>query len=334
MRFNPILAILFRNEIAENYHRGAFCLIDENNKIIAKEGNIEQIIFPHSAIKPIQAVAVYLSGAKDRFSLSEKEIALICASHYGEKQHVEIVKYILQKINCTIDDLACGAHAPINREARNKLFAKGEKPTSLHNACSGKHAGMLAIAKAINAPLKDYFAPNHKVQKLVNNYIEQIVGNKLSDENYAIDGCSVPTYAGTIKSFALAFAKMAAGKNLSKEIASACDDIFSAMINNPYLVGGDNSLDSDLINAFNGRLIIKNGSDGVYCGALLDKNIGFALKIDDGNLDAAKIAIANILLHYSNPSAKEKSALEKYQTKIIKNWRGLKVAIMKPTAIE
>ncbi len=322
---NPILAKTIRANLVENIHRGAFCLINSKNQIKIAQGDISNSIFPHSAIKSIQALALFKSGAVEKFSLDEKDLAIICASHNGEKPHIEAVKRLLNKISCNIDDLECGSHVPINKKAQKTFFTSKEKLTPIYNACSGKHAGMLAVAKALEISTKNYSTPNHKVQKLVRLCIEGIIGQDLNETHCAIDGCSVPTFAAPLSAFAFAFAKMATNTSFNKQTTKAVKQIISANINEAKLIRGTNTLDSDLIKAFSGRLIIKNGSDGVYCGALLDKKLGFALKIDDGNLQAAEVTIANMLLNFSNPNEKERLALKNYSSSILTNWRKIEV---------
>ncbi|MCF6343234.1 MAG: asparaginase [Devosiaceae bacterium] len=323
MPANPILVKSFRNNLVENYFRGAFCMANDNGEIIQQAGDIEQLIFPHSAIKSMQALALYKSDAINMFKLSEKEIAIICASHFAENEHIKIVEDILQKIDCKTSDLQCGAHAPLGSKARKALFEKEQKPNNLHNACSGKHAGMLAVAKAINAPIKDYHLPSHPVQKLVKQSIEEIIPVKLNEKYIGTDGCSVPTYAAPLNSFAIGFARMSSGKDFPENIKDALQEILNSATDNPFLIGGTQSIDSDLMRAFAGRLMLKIGSDGIFCGVLRDSNIGFSLKIDDGSLEAAQVVIANILLKYSNPSAIEIEALNNYNIKILKNRRRL-----------
>ncbi len=321
MQINPILAKSFRNKKLENIFRGRFCAIDENGKIIYSLGNINEYIFPHSAIKPIQAIALYKSGAKEKFSLTEQEIALCIASHHGEKEHINIVKNMLKKINCDIADLECGAHAPISKKARKELFASANRPNILHNSCSGKHIGMLAVAKTLNYPIKDYYLPDKEVQQYISKIIKEIFSIDIIEENYAMDGCSVPTYAAPLKNFAFGFAKLASGKKINSQTKSIFTEIFAIMNKYPYLIGGKGAIDSELMAAFNSRLMLKIGSDGIFCGLLYDKKIGFALKIDDGNLQAANVAIAKFLLNISSPNKKEKEILESFTNKIIKNWQ-------------
>ncbi len=335
---NPILAKNFRKSWVENIHRGAFCLIESNGKVIFSAGDIKTPIFPHSAIKAMQALAMFKSGAVEKFSLTDKEIALACASHNGEQVHVDGVRLFLEKIDCSVNDLECGCHAPIGRQARKDFFTSKDLLSPIYNACSGKHAGMLAVSRALGEPIAGYSEPNHKVQKMVRFCIEQVIDQGLFEDKCATDGCSIPTFAAPLSAFAFGFARMSSGFGLSDETANASERVFEAAIGNPKLIRGEKTLDSDLMAAFNRRLMIKNGAEAVYCGALRfsnpEKNIGFALKIDDGNLAVSEVVIANILMALGNPNEKEKKTLEQYISKDIYNWRKILVGFIKASDIK
>lgn len=328
---NPVLIETERGNWVENHHRGAFCIADGYGDILAAAGDIERAIFPRSAIKAMQALAMFQSGAVEKFKLGDEAIALACASHHSEPEHVVAVQRFLDFIGCTIDDLECGDQPPSDAKARRALVASGAKPSAIHNNCSGKHSGMLAVAKALGVETKDYSNRDHEVQKLVRQSVEAVIGESLTTGRCGTDGCSIPTWAAPLRSFAQGFARMATGEGLTPELGAASKRIFDAATSHPFLVRGTNTLDSDLMAAFEGRLMIKIGADGVYCGALRDRGIGFALKIDDGNMKAAEVAVASLLLTAGSPSALEKSALEKYATNTLSNWRKIEVGKMSAT---
>lgn len=328
---NPILAEMVRGNWVENLHRGAICVSRADGEILLATGDVDRAIFPRSAIKAMQALAIFQSGAAEKFELSDEAIALACASHNGEAGHVAGVQQTLSKLGLTASNLECGAHLPTNRNARKTLAGAAVLPTELHNNCSGKHAGMLAVAKALDVPTKGYVLRDHPVQKLVRAGVEAVIGEGLTESKCGTDGCSIPTWAAPLKSFATGFARMATGEGLSEDLANASRRIFDAATSHPFLVRGTESLDTDLMGAFGGRLMIKIGAEGVFCGALRDSGLGFSLKIDDGNMAAAEIAVANFLLAVSNPSADEKAALEKYTSRSFSNWRKIEVATLLAT---
>lgn len=323
---NPVLVEFSRADTLENLHRGAFCVVDDAGTVLASAGDIDRPVFPRSAIKSMQALALFRSGAVDKFDLTDKEIALACASHQAEPVHVEVAAGLLARLGLTIDDLECGAHAPGSATARKALAERGESPTAIHNNCSGKHAGMLADALALGVPTADYAERNHPVQKMVRRCIEEVIGTPLTSDHCGRDGCSIPTWAAPLRAFAKGFAKMVSGRDLAPDLAAAAPRIFDAATGNPVLVRGEGTLDTELMTAFAGRLMLKIGAEGVYCGALRDKGWGFALKIDDGKKEAAETLIANLLFAISDPNADEAAALEKYLAPVSTNWRGFEVA--------
>lgn len=325
MQANPVLAEVTRGNWVENRHRGAFCIVDAKGSILASAGDIERPTFPRSAIKAMQALAMFQSGAVEKFGLDDEAIALACASHNGEPEHVAAVERFLDKIGCSIDDLECGVQPPTDSKARKALAASGSKPTAIFNNCSGKHTGMLAVAKALGVPTKGYSAREHTVQKLVRTSVEAVIGESLTTDRCGTDGCSIPTWAAPLNVFAQGFARMASGNDLSPELENASKRIFDAATAHPFLVRGTNTLDTDLMTAFEGRLMIKIGADGVYCGALRDTGIGFALKVDDGSLKVAEVIASAMLLSITHPKGKEFTVLENYATHTLSNWRKIEV---------
>lgn len=330
---NPIVAELTRGNWVENRHRGAFVVIDASGKIIASAGDIERAVFPRSAIKSMQAIAMVTSGAIDRFQLKDEELALACASHQGEEFHVSGVTSFLGHIGLSKADLECGAHAPSFGPAREALRARGEEPSALHNNCSGKHSGMLAVAEALGVPTAHYVDRDHPVQKAVRAGVELVVGEPLSVDRCGVDGCSIPTWAAPLRAFAQGFARMATGEGLPANVASAAHRIFDAAAAHSHLVGGTGSLDTDAMRAFGGRLFQKGGAEGVQCGAVRNKGWGYALKVDDGNMAASHAMVATLLLAIADPDAEQRAVLERFATQTIRNVRKLEVGTLRATRV-
>ena len=326
---NPVLVETVRGNWVENIHRGSFAVSDAHGSLIASTGDPAHPILPRSAIKSLQALALFRSGAVEKFRLDDDAIAMACASHYGEPRHIEIVTRTLEKLGLGANDLECGAHPPSSKEARKALAESGAAPSALHNNCSGKHTGMLADALALGVPTRDYVTREHPVQKLVRSCVEEVIGVPLSTHACGTDGCSIPTWAAPLTAFATGFARMATGEGLPDDLAKASRRIFAAATAHPFLIGGTGGLDSEIMEAFGGRLMLKVGAEGVYCGALIDRGLGFALKIDDGNPPAAGCAIANLLLAIAEPDETERAALGKWATTTNRNWRGIEVGGMR-----
>jgi L-asparaginase II len=329
---NPVLAELTRGTWVEDRHRGAFVVSDSSGRVIASAGDIERPVFPRSAIKSMQALAMVTSGAIEKFHLTDEELALACASHQGEEFHVAGVTSFLGHIGLAAGDLECGAHAPTYAPARERLREAGHQPSALHNNCSGKHSGMLAVAEALGVPTAHYVDRDHPVQKAVRDGIELVVGEPLSVDRCGTDGCSIPTWAAPLRAFAQGFARMATGEGLPENIASAAKRIFDAATSHPHLVGGTGSLDTDVMRAFAGRLFQKGGAEGVQCGAIRSKGWGYALKVDDGNMAASHAMVATLLLTISDPDEEQRKVLERFAKQTIRNVRGLEVGALRATA--
>ena len=329
MQANPILVEQTRGNWVENRHRGAFVVVDAGGKVIASAGDVARSIFPRSAIKSMQALAMVTSGAIGRFALSDEELALACASHHGEDVHIAGVSRFLSHVGMGPDDLECGAHQPSNAAAREALRRAGKEPSPLHNNCSGKHSGMLSVVRALGVPAEGYVKRDHPVQVEVRRAIETVVGEELSTDRCGVDGCSIPTWAAPRSAWARGFARMATGKGLSPELAKAAKRIFDAATSYPLLVAGTGHLDTLVMQAFGGRIMQKGGAEGVQCGAIRDKGWGYALKCDDGNMTASQVMVAALLLEFAQPDAAQRAVLERFATQTIKNVRGLDVGVMR-----
>ncbi len=325
---NPILAELVRNNWVENRHRGAFCVVNDEGEVLVSAGDFERAIFPRSAIKSLQALALFKSGAIEKFGFDDKAIAMSCASHLAEPGHVSQVTSNLEKIGCTEADFECGIHPPSDKVARNNLRQSGDEPSAVHNNCSGKHSGMLAVSRALGEPVKGYIDLDHPVQKLVRASIEELIGEPLSTKRCGLDGCSIPTWATSMKSIAFGFARAATGRGLQADTAKASKRIISACTANPFLVGGTGEFDTDAMSVFEGTLMSKGGAEGVRCGSIPHLKIGFALKCDDGNMLASEVMVAKLLQDIAQPDEAQLAFLQKRQQKILKNWRKFDAATM------
>jgi L-asparaginase II len=330
---NPVLAEQTRGSFVENRHRGAFVVIDASGTVIASAGDIDAAIFPRSAIKSMQALAMVGAGSIDRFALTDEELALACASHQGEEFHVSGVTAFLAHVGLTPAALECGAHAPTYAPARDALRASGARPTPLHNNCSGKHSGMLSVARALGVPTENYVERDHPVQVAVRRAIETVTGATLSEDRCGRDGCSIPTWAAPLRNFAQGFARMATGTGLPQDLAKAAQRIFDAATTHPHLVAGTDHIDTLVMRAFGGRVMQKGGAEGVQCGAIRDKGLGYALKIDDGNMQASQLAVANLLKRFADPDADQLAVLNRFARQTVLNVRKFEVGEMHPTAL-
>lgn len=332
LQANPVLVEQTRGPLVENRHRGAFVIVDARGTIIAAAGDTTRPVFPRSAIKAMQALAIATSGALDRLGLSSEQLALACASHHGEDVHIAGVTRFLAHIGATVHDLECGAHQPTNAPARDALRQRGQQPSALHNNCSGKHAGMLSVARALGVATAGYVRHDHPVQREVRSAIEAVIGEPLSTDRCGTDGCSIPTWAAPLASFARGFARMATGEGLPADLATAGRRIFDAATSHPQLVAGTGHFDTLVMEAFGGRLMQKGGAEGVQCGAIRNKGWGYAVKCDDGNMAASLVMVADLLQRFAEPDPAQQAVLERFSRQTIRNVRGLDVGELRLAA--
>jgi L-asparaginase II len=288
------------------------------------------VAFARSAIKPLQALPLIELGVTDRYGLSERELALCCASHSGEEYHTEAARSILRKIGVDETALACGPHAPFHEPSAAALSSSGVEPGRIHNNCSGKHAGMLALARCQGWPIAGYQQAAHPVQKLMLETVARWTAMAEEEIPIAVDGCGVATFALPLRRMAGAFARLAAA---ARRGDAAPARIVEAMTRHPAYVAGSGRLCSAVMRAADGRLIAKTGAEGVYCAAVPGAELGVALKVEDGAKRAAEPAVLAVLRALGLLSDDAMADLAEFASPTIRNTRGEVVGAIRP-AIE
>ena len=284
---NPILVEITRGALVETIHRGSIAIADAEGIVRFALGDIQTPVYPRSSLKPIQALTLVESGAAEAFGVGDEEVALACASHSGEPMHTERVAAWLARIGCGESDLACGPQAPRYEPASQEMLRRGDKPTRIHNNCSGKHTGFLTVARHWNVATAGYERVDHPVQQAVVTSLRALSGvEKLP---WGVDGCAAPNFALPLAGFARALAKLAGGKTPGAARIVRC------MIAYPELVGGTDRACTVMMRAAARRAAVKTGAEGVYAGIIPERGLGIALKIDDGATRAAETTIAAIL---------------------------------------
>ena len=322
---NPVLVEVFRGSRIESRHRGALAVCDAEGKLVFARGDMTIPVFPRSAVKALQALPLVESGVAERFALTSAEIALACASHSGEPIHVTTAAAMLDKCGHKPNDLECGIHWPLGEAAQRALSARGEKPSALHNNCSGKHAGFICLASGLGVSARHYVRPDHPVQREVTAALETMTAVNLGADRLGIDGCSIPTYAIPLPSLALGFAKLGTGNGLSPSRARAAARIRASVADHPDLVGGSGRFDTFVMALLGLRAFTKTGAEGVFCAALPEVGLGIALKCDDGATRAAEIVMASLIARFLPLSNEEERALSQRLAPRLLNWNGLEV---------
>jgi L-asparaginase II len=287
----------YRGDIIENRHRVSLVVMRADRTIYAAAGDYTRFVPLRSSAKAFQAQALFQSGAFDKFKITAEELALACASHEGTPQHTEVAQGLLTKLGLTADQLACGTHLPINKSARLALEQTGESPTTLHNNCSGKHSGMLAVALALGANPQGYETPEHPVQALIFRIMRDLSG--VADIPYGIDGCSVPAFSLPLDAAAWMFVQLAAPELAPAGYREGLETTFQAKRTHPNLVAGEGAIDTVLMQTIPG-LAVKRGAEGYYGMALRESPhgpLGITLKVDDGNQQVREAFVVRLLEH-------------------------------------
>lgn len=328
--FAPIAVLVRRGERVESEHRVAFAVADADGRLLQAAGDVERPVFPRSAVKPLQALPLIESGAADRFAVSPQEFALACASHGGEPEHVELVQAWLDRLGLDAAALECGAHPPTHGPSAERLIASGAHPTPLHNNCSGKHAGMITLARHLGVPVAGYSRADHPVQRLVAETLREITGMAVLPAP-AIDGCSIPTHPLPLARLAGAMAKFAHPQGLPEARAAACTRLRAAMTAHPHLVAGTERLCSEIMSV-SSDVLVKTGAEGVYVAGLPGRGLGLALKVEDGAGRAAQVAMLALLDALGGLDSGAAVALAERMRPPVRNHAGLVVGGIEPAA--
>ncbi|MFZ5354314.1 MAG: asparaginase [Bacillota bacterium] len=305
---SEVLVNVFRGEKVENIHRGDVVAVNRKGEIIAAAGNPYKVTFMRSCAKPIQAFSVLESGAADLYGFDDKEIAVMCSSHYAEDFHVKAVEDILKKIGLSEDRLNCGATYSLNEKVTEQLIKSGKTRRRIYNNCSGKHAGMLALAVKEGIDIQDYDAFHNKVQQIMLRNTAYFCGIEADKIGIGIDGCGTPVYEMPIYNMAMAFSKIAKPEGLPEKKAYIIDRIAAAMNKHPEMIAGTGGFCTELMRNTGGRMIAKLGAAAVYCVGIRDLGIGIAVKIESGAADVLSTVVLETLkqLEYVNAAELEK----------------------------
>ena len=279
-RFEPVAALV-RGSTVESVHRGALAAVDSAGSVLGHVGDPSLRISLRSVAKPLQALALVESGAAEAFGVSSEELAVVAGSHSGQSEHTRLVTAMLERCAVAPEALVCGA------------------PTHM---CSGKHAGMIVLARHLGAPIEGYELPDHPVQQEIERAILGLLeqrpaatalqvapahdGGGRSTLFDGTDGCGVPLISLSLDALGWLYALLGAGA--TPALASVRD----AMLAHPELIGGRNTFDTRLMLCCPGRVISKGGAEGVQALALCPPQnaagprrapVGVVLKIQDGS---------------------------------------------------
>ena len=278
-------------------------MADVRGRLLGGAGDPDLPIHLRSAAKPFQALALVALGAAREMAFTDEELAVVCGSHAGEERHVRVVAGLLGRLGLSVSELVCGAQPPASRTARHRLATRGEKASPLHNGCSGKHAGMLALAQFLGAPTAGYELPSHPVQREIAAAVDRALGLEIRALFRGIDGCGVPVLRVTARQAATLYARLAAGADPS--LARIRD----AVMAQPALVAGPGFFDTRVMEAAPGAVLAKMGAEGVQgfalpsAAATLSGAVGCCIKVEDGSGRSVAVIAAAFLRAWGEPTA-------------------------------
>ncbi len=312
-----------RSDFTESTHHGVAVFINSSGEVLREWGDSNILIYPRSALKPIQSLNLYKNGVAEGLNLSDNFIALTTASHHSENIHQKMIVKWLKKINLKEKHLSCGPSWPWNLKDQFTAHTKYKKKRRIFHNCSGKHCGHLAVSKFKNLTIKNYQNKNHPLQKDLINLIENL--SKYKIKKIGVDGCTLPNPLMPLKKFALAAAQLADHKKLN-EHSSIAKRIFDSCVKYPEITGGSMSINSILTKLSKGKIFFKNGAEGVFLAIIPERKSALAVKIIDGTRRAAEVAIAGLI---SQLKIINDDKIEKIKRIPVKNSANVKVGTIK-----
>ncbi len=318
--------VSYRGGIPESTHRVHVAVAERDGRLRASCGDPGRVTFLRSSAKPFQALPLVEDGVVDALGMSSAELAVCCASHNAEPPHLEAVQGLLARAGFDADDLECGAQAPLLERERRRLHGEGREPGRLHNNCSGKHAGMLALARHHGWEPEGYVRERHSVQTRMLEEVSRWTGVPEEEVGRGVDGCGVISFAVPLASGAAAFARFA---RAAAEGGNGARRVAGAMAAHPFLVAGTDRLDTVLMEATGGRIVAKVGAEGVFGAAVPERALGIVLKVEDGHRQAAETALVRVLDLLELLEAAEAEALERFRAPPITNTLGERTGEMR-----
>lgn len=337
--YRPVYA-LSRGGLTESVHHGAFAVVSVSGELLASYGDPQLSTYLRSSAKPFQALPLILAGGIEYFGITAQELALICASHSGTDEQVEVLAGLQRKIGISEDQLQCGVHPPFHKPTAERLAKAGLMLTPNRHDCSGKHTGMLAMCKLRGWPMDSYLDPAHPLQQEILSLFAEVADLSSDRVTVGVDGCSAPNFAIPLSNSALAYARLMDPSGLPSAKAKGLKQVRAAMIAHPGMVGGPERFDTDLMLTAGGQVLSKAGAEG-YQGIGLQPGalgpgspaIGIALKIADGDTRgwARESVTLEVLRQLNALSPKDLDQLRPYGPhRVITNWRGFEVGEATP----
>jgi L-asparaginase II len=278
------LVSVFRSGLQESRHLGHIAVCDADGLLVAWAGDPDHVVFARSCMKPLQA-AVSLQAVGH--GLPDRELAVMCASHNGEPVHIAAVRTVLERAGLDSEALRNPPGWPIDKIS----MARAMQPNREMHDCSGKHAGMLLACVRAGWNRAEYLSPEHPLQRRVLDAVGLM--SRHQDIAVGVDGCGLPVHGLPLMSMATLYARLAASDGLG-DLGEFTGRAVEAMRAEPYMVGGRDRLDTDVMLG-TADVLAKEGAEAIVCASLLSAGLGVAIKIADGGRRATAPALVQVL---------------------------------------
>jgi len=319
---NDAFVEITRGPIVESAHVVSACAVDRSGEPLLRVGDTETPVYLRSSAKPFIAAAAVRAGVVERFGLEQPEIAVMAASHSGETFHVEAVRSILRKIGLDESALQCGPHAPYNAAAAKGLADRGEPFTAIHNNCSGKHAGILALCVLLDCDPTTYMQLENPAEQRVLEFCAGMTGDAVSDLTLGVDGCGIPVFAVPPLHGARAFMRLATLEGIDSDDARALRVVRDAMLAYPLYIAGTGEFDTLLMETSHGTIACKGGAEAVHGDAFISGGVGVLVKVKDGGRRAVAPAVLALLNSLGAVDLESNQLLAELAAPVIRNRAG------------
>ena len=335
-RSEPLVEVT-RGRFVESLHRGSVVVVGASGRLLASAGDPGHPVVLRSSAKPYQLVPFVAAGGERRFGLDLPALALAAASHSGEPVHVATAAAMLARGGFDASSLRCGPHAPLGAAAAAAMARRGERPTALHNNCSGKHAAMLLACRLLELDPGGYFLPEHPLQRRILSVLARAAGLAPAEVGIAVDGCAVPVFRMPLYNLALAYARLRAAEipGEPRAEAAARSRVVAAMTGAPEMVGGTGRFTTRVMRLFGGTLVAKEGAEAVYAMSAAtalagEEPVGIALKVEDGGERARDVVSVEALLSAGLVPPGLAAPLRRLAPRAVRNSRGDVVGTLRP----
>ena len=326
----PMHVSVTRGGAEESRHEVDIALCDADGAVLIGLGDVERLVFPRSAMKPLQALALSekMTSLDPGLRLTAVELSLICASHNGQEEHVTAAADLLARFGLSPDLLSCGAHWSGDQATMVEQVRRLAAPERIHNNCSGKHSGMLVLGSLMGVDAKGYADLSHPVQQAILGTLEFMTGVDITQFPSGIDGCGAPALSAPLGNWARGFALFAGGGDLPDGRLAACQRLRDGIAAAPQMIAGDRRMCSAVAASLGKDITAKTGAEGVFAAAFHAFGLGLMLKARDGNSRAANVALGAVIhaLGYDLPEA-----VLPFASPQLQNWAGLDVGDIRVT---